>query len=135
MPFLTVLYAHQVGWKDGREIWELDAPLVFRRPDASLVVAPPGFQTDFCSVPRHPAFVFGIFGARLDRQGTMHDYVYRIDSDPLFTYDQANLFFKEVCADRYDGEADGPEVDIMFSVLVACGTGSYHKLKVVDKLV
>lgn len=135
MSFLTPLYAHQVGFKDGREIWELDAPLVWKRPDGSNVVAPPGFQTDFCSVPRHPAFVFGIFGARLDRQGTLHDLAYRIDSNPQFTYDQANLFFKEVCQDRYDGEADDPEVEIMYSVLVSCGRGSYHKLKMEDKLI
>jgi len=130
--WLTDLCAKEVGYKDGRIIWELVMSLKWRRSDGSIVEAPTGFQTDFCSVPRHPAAIYGMFGAVLNRQGVIHDLAYRKDAG--FTFEEANGLFHEVCQDRYPDEANDFEVDIMYGVLKRCGKSSYHQKCIADRL-
>jgi hypothetical protein len=131
--FLTSLDAREIGWKDGRIIWELLAPLIYQRDCGGIIQIPQGFQTDFCSVPRHPAFVFGLCGAKFNRTGTLHDYCYRIGSG--FTFEEANDLFLESTSHCWPGEADFAERETMYRVLCMFGKAAYNKFKIGDKLV
>lgn len=53
---------------------ELRAPLVFTSPSLGRVVVPPGFRTNFGSVPRLP-FVYLIAGGVGDKAATVHDWL------------------------------------------------------------
>ncbi len=71
---LTSLDVRKVGTKE----WQLLAPLVVMVTIDGvgyLVRVPPGFVTDFASVPRIP-LAFWLFGGTGDISATVHDYLY-----------------------------------------------------------
>ena len=120
-----------IRFKKGSEkIYILEEPLVYESVSFGKIVVPKGFQTDFASVPRVP-IVYSIFGNRAHREAVLHDYAFRIDSKPSFTFMKANGLFldamkarnKPFCL-RY----------IMYWSVVAASKPCYHKKKVMDSL-
>jgi hypothetical protein len=117
---------------DEDKIWLLHEPLVY---DSELldctVTVPVGFQTDLASVPRVPV-LYVKWGNRAHREAVIHDYLYRIDSIPVVTFDQANNVFKEAMVAR------GKTKDIyegMYKGVCLGGKSSYHRKYVEDKLI
>ena len=111
------------------KIWKLGNPLLYESDILGLIKVPVGFETDLASVPRLP-FIYTMWGGKAHREGVIHDYLYRIDSEPQATYSQANEVFFEAmdCRDkpwyvRYP----------MWWGVVLGGWGSYHKKKVADR--
>lgn len=133
--FLTSLEAREIGWRDGRIIWELLAPLMYQSDHAGMITVPKGFQTDFCSVPRIPPFVFSLCGAKFNRTGTLHDYACRINSVPVFTQEEADALFLESSGYCWPGETEWLEREAMYEALVLFGKEHFHKLYVEDKLI
>jgi hypothetical protein len=116
--------------KDDDTVWVLDSPLKYQSDIMGLIEVPSGFETDFASVPRVP-FVYEAFGDRAHRESVLHDYLYRIDSIPQATFDQANDVFLEAMTVRNKGWF----VRKMMYWGVCCGgSSSYHKKMVGDKL-
>lgn len=71
---LTTLDVRKVEGK----IWEMLSPLVFMvvvDGVSYLIRVPPGFRTDFASVPRIP-IAFFLFGGIGDYAATCHDWLY-----------------------------------------------------------
>lgn len=61
---------------DESGVWELQAPLSFYSAvNDKTFIAPAGFRTDFCSVPRVP-IAYTLLGDRARRSGTLHDLLY-----------------------------------------------------------
>lgn len=61
---------------DESGLWELVEPLGFSSEVAGMTfVAPPGFRTDFCSVPRVP-LAYELLGNRARKAGVVHDWLY-----------------------------------------------------------
>jgi hypothetical protein len=61
---------------DQSGIWELVVPFSFQSDLAGItIVAPQGFRTDFCSVPRVP-LAYTLLGDRARQSGTIHDALY-----------------------------------------------------------
>lgn len=88
---LTSLDVRKVGDKE----WILLAPLVVSVTFAGksyLVRVPPGFITDFASVPRIP-LAFWLFGGIGDISATVHDYLYYSGEYPREVCDG---IFKEI---------------------------------------
>lgn len=57
-------------------LWQLQLPLSFQSDLAGQTfTAPPGFKTDFCSVPRVPV-AYSLLGDRARKAGTIHDWLY-----------------------------------------------------------
>lgn len=76
--FLTALQVELVSDEaaEGRGTWRLMAPLVYRSVvAASDITVPPGFVTDFESVPRVPG-IFAWLGDRFSRIAAVHDWLY-----------------------------------------------------------
>jgi hypothetical protein len=112
-------------------VWCLDQPLVFISDLVGKITVPKNFQTDFASVPRIP-IAYEFFGDRAHREAVVHDYLYRIDSIPLVTFSQANKVFLEAMKVR------GKSFFVRYSMylgVVLGGCTSYHKKKVMDKIV
>lgn len=111
-------------------IWIINKPLVYNSDLIGIFMVPEGFETDFASVPRIPiAYMF--FGDTAHREAVLHDYLYRIDSEPVVTFMQANKVFLEAMKLR------GKSFFVrwaMYMGVVAGGYFSYHKRKVKDKL-
>lgn len=59
-----------------RKTWRLLAPFSYLDPDHGLITVPPGFETDFASVPRLP-IVFDLVGAYGHAAAVLHDYLYK----------------------------------------------------------
>lgn len=78
--------------------WELLSPLVVVAKD-KLVRVPPGFVTDFASVPRIP-LAFMLFGNVGHRSATVHDYLYQTGQ---VTREEADAIFKELLAEEGAG--------------------------------
>jgi len=71
---LTSLDIRKVGTKE----WQLLAPLIVLvviDGKSYLIRVPPGFVTDFASVPRLP-LAFFLFGGIGDLSATVHDWLY-----------------------------------------------------------
>ncbi len=132
--FKSDLHVVLVGWnkQSDRPIWRLTQPLLYLNTSHGLIAVPAGFHTDFCSVPRHPSFVYGLFGDRLHRVGVLHDYAFCIDSIPQFTFEEANNLFLEAGLQGFEGEASKEMVEIMTGVLNVASKAFYHKRKVED---
>lgn len=128
--FTTPLEVREIGYRDERVIWELLSPLVYND-----ITVPAGFQTDLCSVPRHPAFVFGLVGAKLNRTGVLHDYACRKDSIPVFTFEQANRLFWESAQDCWPDETNDFERNIMYDALMAFAKPHYHRWTVDHRII
>ena len=117
---------------DEDKIWVLHEPLSYWSELLKCqITVPTGFQTDLASVPRVP-ILYVKWGNRAHREAVIHDYLYRIDSIPVVTFDQANNVFKEAMIAR--GKPD----DIVFGMFKGVclgGKSSYHKKYVEDKLI
>jgi hypothetical protein len=125
--FLTELDARLL---DDDEVWVLDAPLVYQSDLVGRVEVPKGFQTDLASVPRVP-IVFWFYGGRAHREGVVHDYLYRIDSNPGVDKSIADKVFFEAM------ECRGKGIFVrwpMYWGVKFGGFGSYHKRMVEDKI-
>jgi hypothetical protein len=125
--FLTQLNARL---KDDDRVWVIDSPLIYVSDILGKIEVPQGFETDFASVPRVP-IAYMAFGDRAHREAVIHDYLYRTDSTPQATYDQANSVFLEAM------EVRGKPwwVRKMMYWGVCCGGfTSYHKKCVGDCL-
>jgi uncharacterized protein DUF1353 len=62
--------------------WEMCEPMTYKleyRPDAEFVTVPPGFKTDFASVPRPFWFWIAPWG-RHGRAAIVHDFLYQLGS-------------------------------------------------------
>ena len=125
--FLTEL---DVRLKDDDGIWILDSPLVYESGILGTIEVPAEFETDFASVPRVP-IAYTLFGDRAHRESVIHDYLYRTDSVPLATYDQANDVFLEAMECRGKGWFVRK---MMYWGVCVGGFTSYHKRFVGDKL-
>lgn len=129
--FITNLEAHLVEEGDEDKIWEIDKPLVYRS-DLLLdcIEVPPGFQTDFASVPRWPV-AYWLFGGRSHREAVIHDFLFRKDSKPLVTFSQANSVFLEAMTVRKKS------FYIRYPMYWAVSLGShsaFHKREVFERL-
>lgn len=71
--FLTELDVAEVN----DSLWRLTAPLMYRSVLLDrIVTVPPGFLTDFASVPRLP-LAYLAAGGKANRPAVIHDYLYR----------------------------------------------------------
>jgi hypothetical protein len=135
--FLTTLSA---DLKEGTEqVWIIDKPLKYWSELLNcMIVVPHGFEskepdaydeasffeTDLASVPRLP-IVYAAWGDRVHREAVIHDYLYRIDSRPQATLQQANSVFLEAMESR------GVSWHIrypMYWAVCAVGRFFYHKM-------
>jgi hypothetical protein len=113
-------------------VWALDTPLVYQSDLLNAVITVPmGFQTDFASVPKVPiAYMF--FGDRAHREAVIHDYLYRFDSIPVVTREQADDVFYEAMKLR------GKSFFVrwcMWAGVRAGGWIAFHELKVDDVII
>jgi hypothetical protein len=111
-------------------IWMLKEPLLYESDLIGPVVVPAWFQTDFASVPRIP-FVFTAWGNRAHREAVIHDFLYRIDSQPLVTRVVADKVFLEAMIVR---EKSAKIFWPMYQGVRLCGWTAYHKRRVGDSL-
>lgn len=88
--WLTKLRVEDDGFDlSGREVWKGLGPLAFRSTRFGTVVTPPGFRSNYASVPRLP-LVFLMAGGRASKEAYLHDGEYtlrrmaREDADLLF---------------------------------------------------
>jgi hypothetical protein len=125
--FLTEL---DVRLKDDDKIWVIDSPLIYESDIVGRIEVPQGFETDFASVPRIP-LIYTLYGDRAHRESVLHDYLYRIDSVPPATYDEANQVFLEAMTVR--GKSWFVR-KCMYAGVCAGGFTSYHKKRVKDCL-
>lgn len=112
-------------------VYILDAPLIYysERLEREIIV-PAEFNTDLSSVPRVP-IIYWLWGARAHREGVLHDYAFRIDSNPVVSFMIANWLFLEAQQSR------GKNLFVrqpMFYGVVIGGHPSYHKKYVGDTL-
>ncbi len=114
----------------GDSVWVLDAALIYESDLVGLIVVPKCFETDFASVPRVP-IAYMAFGNRAHREAVLHDYLYRIDSDPQVSFMQANKVFLEAMELRGKGFFTRWA---MYMGVVAGGYFSFHKKKVMDQI-
>jgi len=126
--FLTELH---LSLKPGSDsVYILDEPLVYFSDIIGKVEVPTGFNTDLASVPRVP-IVYSMWGGKAHREGVLHDYIFRKDSDPCVPFMLANWVFLEAMKSR------GKPFYIrhpMYAGVVAGGYWSYHKRLVGDEL-
>jgi hypothetical protein len=59
----------------GRQLWRVDAPLIYHSAIAGRVEVPAGFETDFSSVPRLP-LAYLLAGDTAHEAAVIHDYLY-----------------------------------------------------------
>ena len=125
--FLNQLHA---SLKDDK-IWILDYPLFYYSDILQEIVKiPKGFETDLASVPRVP-FVYWFWGGKAHREAILHDYLYRLDSDPVVSFKDANKIFLEAMKARQKSRCVRWP---MYLGVCFGGIGSYHKKYVFDKL-
>ena len=128
--FITELY---VELKPGRddEIWVVTKPLIYNSELLNCqIIVPVGFETDLSSVPRIP-FVFWFWGGRAHREGVLHDYLYRSNSNPNVSFSKANRVFLEAMKSR--GKPWNVRYPMYYGVCLG-GFFSYHKRIVGAKL-
>jgi hypothetical protein len=132
MPFKTDLCVKWIAEGKDRCLWQLISSLAHDGcwPDI-IIIAPTGFYTDFGSIPRD--FVaWHLFGGKFNEEAAIHDYLYRIDSIPVVTQEQADywLWFTLKESGRYS------EIDcrVIWNAVHLAGKDSFHKYKVADAL-
>ena len=127
--FETNLNVRFVDEGPERCLWVLTQPLIYEGNGFKIVV-PAGFYTDFASVPRSP-LTFEFFG-KFNEEAVIHDYLYRIDSDPEVSKETADLhllYMLQECG-RYDEAFCG----IVHEAVKFGGGSSFHKRNVMDVL-
>jgi hypothetical protein len=76
MTWLTKLLVEEAGHDlSKRAVWELQRPLWYRSAEFGSIVVPPGFRTNYASVPRLPV-VFWLAGERVHKEAALHDWLY-----------------------------------------------------------
>lgn len=91
---------------------------------------PRGFETDLASVPRIP-LVYLSWGGKAHREGVLHDYLFRKNSEPVVSFLLANRIILEAMESR------GKPFYIRYPIFVGVCVGGYfcyHKKRVEDKL-
>ena len=91
--FEGALKFEDIGTYNGRAVYRLLAPLVYRRREWNITV-PAGFETDLASVPRLP-IVYLEWGDRAHREAVLHDYLYCIGAVPDIPRSQCDEVFRE----------------------------------------
>ena len=77
-------------------IWRINLPLIYYSDIIKAeIVVPSGFCCDFESVPRIP-LIYACLGHTSQRGGTVHDYLYRRDCEPMVTRAQADAIYREI---------------------------------------
>lgn len=75
--FLDLFVGAQIGWRNGRPLWETRAPLRYRSDLLqATIITPTEFITDGASVPRWP-LLWLLAGGRGNRSAVIHDFVYQ----------------------------------------------------------
>lgn len=126
--FLTELDLHCKPTNE--KVWILDSTLVYYSDLLGEIYVPAGFETDLASVPRLP-LVYVMWGNRAHREAVVHDYLYRVNSNPVVTRAQADAVFKEAM------KATGKPAKIWFPMWLGVRIGSipyFHKNRVEDVL-
>jgi hypothetical protein len=126
--FLTELNTQLKPYSDS--VWVLDSVLIYESNLVGLIVVPKCFETDLASIPRIP-IAYMAFGGRAHREAVLHDYLYRIDSEPQVTFMQANKVFLEAMKIR--GKSFFVRWSMYMGVVVG-GYFSFHKKKVNDQI-
>jgi Protein of unknown function (DUF1353). len=109
--------------------WRLHEPLVYESDLLEYIITvPKGFITDLASVPRVPV-VYWFWGGREHREAVLHDYLYRIDSNPVVLRSVANEVFLEAAKSRQKSLC--VRYPMYWGVCLG-GMFSYHKKKVAD---
>lgn len=126
--FLTELDARLL---EGDKVWKLIAPLVYYSEllDCEITV-PRRFCTDLSSVPRVPV-AYWFWGGKAHREGVLHDYLYRIDSQPVVSRGLANAVFLEAMISR--GKSRFVRNPMYWGVCIGGGP-SYHKKYVLERI-
>jgi hypothetical protein len=75
-------------------VWVLTESLIYDSDLVGQIIVPEGFQTDLASVPRIP-LIYSLWGSRAHREAVIHDYLYRMDSNPIVEFGMANSVFLE----------------------------------------
>lgn len=112
-------------------VWQLHEPLIYESDILGNIEVPAGFQTDLASVPRIP-IIFELWGNRSHYEAVIHDYLFRVDSIPHATLDQANKVFFEAMGVR--GERNFIKYFMFWGVSLG-GCAQYHKRKIWDSLI
>lgn len=113
------------------KIIRLTAPFCYYSPTISrLITVPAGFECDRESIPRIP-FVYWMLGNSSAEAGVLHDYLYRVDSEPIVSRAIADdIYYEASCLDgNYRAQAWFKWAGVRIG-----GASSYHKRKVMDKL-
>jgi len=116
---------------DSDSVWIITEPLIYdSQMLKNTVEIPAGFNTDFASVPRVP-IIYSLWGDRAHREATLHDYLYRIDAEPILERALCDKVFREAMA------ATGKPWYIrhfMYAGVRIGGRGAFMKRKVFDVL-
>ncbi len=134
MPFLTPIRVEKVPFQN---IWILLKDFVYHHEASKYldldvtITVPAGFYTDFASIPRLP-ILYGKLGNRFHEEAVIHDYVYRIDSDPILTQDEADRLLYDMI--KEDPFADEMDARLVYDGVHLGGEGSYHKKTVKEVL-
>jgi len=132
MSFKTDLCVKWIAEGRDRCLWQLTSPLEYEGcwPEFHIIV-PTGFYTDFASIPRDWV-AWHAYGGKFNVESVPHDYLYRIDSIPVVTQEQADyyLWFALKKSGRYS------EIDcrVIWNAVHLAGKDSFHKYKVADVL-
>jgi hypothetical protein len=134
MPFETAyLDTTEIGTLGSRSIYRLNSMLIYN--EILPIRVPVGFQTDLASVPRIP-IIFLFWGDRAHRPAVLHDYLYREDSKPLVTKDEADqTFFRAILCTEQKGTFKSWLKSYIIAIpmylgVVWGGNSSYEKLRV-----
>ena len=78
----------------GRQLYQLDSPLIYQSDVAGVVItAPAGFVSDLASIPRLP-LIYLLLNAIADVPGVIHDFIY---SSGCLPRDMADKVLREAC--------------------------------------
>lgn len=129
--FISNLCLMEIGESNGRSVYSLLKALKYSDKNNRMIMVPKGFQTDLASVPRLP-IVYGIWGDRAHREAVLHDYLFRVDSDPVCSFMEANDLFLEAMESR------GVRKMIsypMYAAVCAAGYSSFHRYTVNSQII
>ena len=122
---MTPLQAEKIGEKNGRAIWRLLNPFIWKD-----IVVPMGFQCDFASVPRVP-LAYLACGDTAHEAATVHDYLYCTDAIPSVDRATADRIFLEAMESQ--GESWWRR-KVMYRAVRLFGGPCFHKRKVEDEV-
>jgi hypothetical protein len=107
-------------------LWQLEEDLVYQSDLVGLVTVPAGLWTDLAST-RHIPLVSFIWGSTAHREGVLHDYLFRVDANPVVSFAVANSVFIEAMEAR--GKSIWVKYPMFWGVWIG-GYFSYHEKKV-----